>query len=503
MTPERESLGVRERLRRFRGGQGRPVGRHPQFVAWLVTVLLLGMWGTFAGPGWNPQPMTSVIVPETSNTQIVTATETPTLGRYTFTVEVVQVGDIEVTVRRPVMKGASPGVVVLHGTGTSSHDDLVEHGEWLASAGITTAIPDKPQDNYTAINRDYDELAAVYEEVATYLRGLDSVDPKMVGYLGESEGALIAPMSAVADPATAFLILVSDPVLPIRDQGALAADSYLRNIGVPEQVLRAIPRLISSAVADGNFDYANFDPKKYHEQLRVPVLMAYGTADMSMPIIQGANEMGRAMGEARNDELLVRYYKDADHGLRVNKFILREPFQDMADFVNGLPSSVVLSPQVAGAQPRQNYVAPTVTGPRWFVPSHIVQMAFVAFIVTVLGSALAVAMRKRVDYEGVGRAAIYGGLSAIVAWAGFIGYLLVVAYHALAFEGNSLLISGGWLITQALALFAVWMVLRFARLWHNKRPLSRNAGLIMGAVFVGQVLLVFALAYWGLFPSII
>lgn len=32
------------------------------------------------------------------------------------------------------------------------------------------------------------------------------------------------------------LILVSDPAMPIRDQGALAADGHSRNIGVPSVI---------------------------------------------------------------------------------------------------------------------------------------------------------------------------------------------------------------------------------------------------------------------------
>ena len=32
-----------------------------------------------------------------------------------------------------------------------------------------------------------------------------------------------------------YVALISAPVLPIRERGACAADSYLRNLGAPEQ----------------------------------------------------------------------------------------------------------------------------------------------------------------------------------------------------------------------------------------------------------------------------
>ena len=30
--------------------------RHPRTTGTIILVLILGMWGTIAGPGWNPDP---------------------------------------------------------------------------------------------------------------------------------------------------------------------------------------------------------------------------------------------------------------------------------------------------------------------------------------------------------------------------------------------------------------------------------------------------------------
>lgn len=45
-------------------------------------------------------------------------------------------------------------------------------------------------------------------------------------------------------------------------------------------------------------------------------MMAYGTNDLSMPIVQGPIQVAQALREAGNTDLVLRYYKDADHGLR-------------------------------------------------------------------------------------------------------------------------------------------------------------------------------------------
>src|SRR5699024_7772246 len=71
--------------------------------------------------------------------------------------------------------------------------------------------------------------------------GLARGGPTQVGIYGESEGAWIAPIAAVAEPGVAYLVLVSAPIVPPREQFAFATDSYLRNVGVPEALLRAIP----------------------------------------------------------------------------------------------------------------------------------------------------------------------------------------------------------------------------------------------------------------------
>lgn len=491
-----------------------PRRRLPLVVTWLVAVLILGVWGLWAGPGWNPQPMTNLIIPTTSSTHITSAVPTPYLETYEVQESVHEVEGpngqtIKVTLREPVgADGQRPGVVFLHGTGTSTHQAFTQQAHWLASAGIVAAVPDKLLDEYTTLSRNYEELAEGYHIVGDWLREQASVYQRDVGYYGESEGALVAPISVVRDQRTAFLILVSDPVMPIRDQGALAADAYLRELDAPGQIYNAIPRLISGALADGNFLYANFDPSPYHRQITVPVLMAYGTNDLSMPIVQGPIMMAEDLSEAGNSDLILRYYDGADHGLRIDGELQPAAYQDISDFINGLPSSVQMSNEVAGAQPRQDYVAQTVATPRWFGSGDaMITLLAAGVLLTVVGATMTIVGRTPIlghqqTYRGVGRPIVASSIVVILAWVAFLAYIVALANLALSYETNRWVVQGGWLFVQILALGAVYLLVRAMRIWRTKPMFTREAGANLRVLFTGQILLLFALAYWGVYPSL-
>ncbi len=489
--------------------------RVPLVVTWLVAVLILGTWGVWAGPGWNPQPMTNLVVPTMTSTHITSAIPTPYVDEFEVRESVHEVDGpnghvLKVTLREPVgVEDQRPGVVFLHGTGTSTHQAFDQHATWLASAGIVTAVPDKILDDYDTLSRNYEELAVGYHVVADWLREQPSVYRGDVGYYGESEGALVAPISVVRDQRTAFVILVSDPVMPIREQGALAADAYLRQLGVPEQVYNAIPRLISGAIADGNFLYANFDPSPYHKQITVPVMMSYGTNDLSMPIVQGPIMVAEDLAEAGNTSLILRYYDGADHGLRIDGIHQQQPYQDIADFINGLPTSASMSTRVAGAQPRQDYVAQTVDTPRWFGSGDVmitllasgVLLTVIGAVMTVIGSLPVLGHQQ--TYRGVGRPIVASSVLVLVTWVAFLAYVLAIANLALSYETNRWVVQGGWLGVEILALGAVYLLMRAMRIWRDRPMFTREAGMNLRVLFVGQTLLLFALAYWGVYPSVL
>ena len=125
------------------------------------------------------------------------------------------------TFSKPVGAGPFATVVLIAGTGPNDRDeDLMGHKLFLVLAdtlnrqGIAVLRYDKrgvgaSTGNYaTATTADFtsDALAAV-----AYLKTRADVDQNHIGLLGHSEGGLIAPAVAVADPAVAFVVLMAGP----------------------------------------------------------------------------------------------------------------------------------------------------------------------------------------------------------------------------------------------------------------------------------------------------
>ena len=220
--------------------------RHPRLLAWILVVFLLGMWGNWAGPRWNPEPMRSVVVPETPDTAVVGKAPSPPVGTYQIEKRQVQIRlrdgtSIPAQLTTPVgVRGLVPGIVFVHGTGTKTTNDFDESTDLISSAGIATLVPMKRTANYSTTHRDYLALAEDYEDALSHLLGVPGVDPKRSGLYTVSEGCFIGPIIAARNASVSFVVLVSAPVLPIRVQGALAADAYLRRLGAPSQMREVV-----------------------------------------------------------------------------------------------------------------------------------------------------------------------------------------------------------------------------------------------------------------------
>ncbi|WP_182354054.1 prolyl oligopeptidase family serine peptidase [Flaviflexus huanghaiensis] len=492
--------------------------RHPRLVATIIVVLLLGMWGTVAGPGWSPDPYLNQIIPDTSDTAIGSSVRTDPPRTYEVASEVHSLesdaGPINVTVRRPLGKETpSPAVVFMHGTGTYLHTAFTQHATVLASAGIVTLVGDKPLDSYSTTERDYGELASAYRDQWEWLRELDGVDENEVGVYGESEGAFIAPMVAAAEPEVAFVVLVSSPVVPIRQQGALAADTYLRQMRVPEQLLQAIPRLIGGELP-GGFDYIDFDVGPYQEQITQPVLILYGTGDLSMPVIQGAQQIIDDIATNGNTDYTLRYYEGADHGLRVlergSPSLSRVAAEDISRWILGLPATASADPQIAGAQPVQHFTAEEPGTPRWYASGAApIIILIVGLTLTVFGFLAGLVGQIRVqkapllDLRGTSRPLIQAGASVVIAWAVFVWYLLAIADLALSYQTDALIVRGGWLVCQIVAIIAAGMVVRLIYSWLRARPLTGFPHVVLVSSILGLTTLLAALAYWNVYPSLL
>jgi cephalosporin-C deacetylase-like acetyl esterase len=492
--------------------------RYPITAGAVVGAIVLAVLGALTGPQWAPVPMTDPLTVQASSTAISGAPDT---GRYDVQSSVVQVAldgaDVEAQVLMPVgVAGDVPGVVFVHGAGTGRFADaFVEQAHALAAAGVATIVPDKRLDTYTVRHRDYVTMAEDYLRSFAVLRSLDGVDPDRVGVYAESEGAWIAPVMAVDEPDVAFVALVSAPVVPARQQAAFAVDNYLRNTGVPQQVFRAIPRAVGMSLPGGGFEYADFDVAPFQRRMTQPVLVAYGTADASMPQVQGAEQIIRDLAIAGNTDYTVRYYRGGDHGIRVDGEVAPAFLRDLTGWVQGLPETGSAWPRIAGDQPEQLYWAAPVAQPRWLGDGDVLVflvVGAVGLIVVLPAGRWAVVGVRRV--RGLPPAQADPALSRrlgllSVVSVGTVGalvwYLVAVARLALGYERNGWIVQGGWLGVRLLGLVAVIaasaVAVRLRTLRRTGEPLARG---VMGHVelwgtCVACAALLVVLAYWGVY----
>nr|NLD41680.1 prolyl oligopeptidase family serine peptidase [Actinomycetales bacterium] len=462
---------------------GRTVLRQalPAIGAGLLLTVVIAFLGALLGPTWQPRPYESVMLP-TSDTSIAPGHTLPSVGTYEWTtteteLELAPGATVTVRVREPIGAGDGlPAVVFLHGAGTAVHTGFAAQAEALASAGIVTVVPDKRMDTYTTAHRDYAASAADYHASVVLARSLQSVDPARVGVYGESEGAYIAPIVAAEDEDVAFVVLVSAPVVPPRQQAAYAVHTYLEATGVPEPIFRLIPRALGAEFPLGVVDYVDFDPQPYQQRLSQPVLVVYGTGDNSMPQAQGAAQIIGDAAVAGNDAVTVRYYEGANHGIRLgtSEGPLAPGFaEDLARWIGGLPETGEVEPRVAGADPNQDIWAERPPAPPAFlsgnlmVASHLLP-ALVLAIGLVTGAVAAIRSRMlgrswRTPSGGKAGAVhhpmltVYLGTAAVLAlttWYVWINYVIAIGALATSYQQDPAVSFGGYAAENQVATAA-------------------------------------------------
>lgn len=528
-----------------------------------MLVLFLALWSTLSGPGWNPTPTASHLAITHSDTRITTQVQRPNVGSFDVVSEVISLplrdgSEIRATLRVPVLTQTSSGrkdigpvqersgdalatlassfshagrgisgMVFLHGTGTDSYKNFDIEASAITSAGIATLVPQKRMQDYSVTHRDYVALAQDYKDALDYLVHLKGIDASASGLYAVSEGCYVGPIVAAESNYVSFVVLLSAPVIPIRQQGAIAADRYLRNLDVPEPVLRAIPRLLGLEFRGGTFNYADFNPADYFKSIRVPVLMVYGTNDMSMPLIQGPELVRAYLKAADNTALTVRYYGGADHGLKINGEIQLEVMRDVAQWASDLPFSAHAQPSVAGATPRQPYWGSALYQPQLFthgafaLASAVTLLVLVVATLTIGGILTLLARLKKLHLSPELSAAMKASFTVLLAWILALVYFAAIAKLALAYEHNRLIVQGGYAVLILVNLLACWRLATAWLVWfegwkhrratipaHKKKSwrwcltLVGHDDVFVLAALLAQLLSLMVMGYWGVFPAL-
>jgi uncharacterized protein len=140
------------------------------------------------------------------------------------------------TFTAPRQGGPFPAVVLVSGSGPQDRDEsLLGHkpflvlADYLTRRGVAVLRYDDRGTGKSTGKYAFDQTAEDYATDARagveYLKTRKDVDPRRIGVVGHSEGALAAPILAANDPSIAFVVLMAGP--GTRGDRLLAAQSAL------------------------------------------------------------------------------------------------------------------------------------------------------------------------------------------------------------------------------------------------------------------------------------
>ena len=502
------------------------------FVVILLVMLLLGQAMT---PGWQVEPYRDHLQVPTRSTAIASSLGATT-PEGTHPVRERKIGisldggvRIQAIIREPGdRKGTGPACLFIHGAGTGKSSEVYgDLASAMASAGITTLVPDKRLDTYTTFHRDYQAMAADYGRSLDLLRSWHGVDPTKVGLYAESEGTWISSIMTAKDPSIAFSILTSPPVYPGRRQMAMAATSYLDLIGAPKGIRKVIPRLMGMDLSLLGLEYADFPSLPYLDQLRMPVMVNFGTMDVSMPVEQGAREIIRRAHESGNDNVTLRYYP-TNHQIRTGSRLAKaglplEPryTHNLEDWINavvlGTKAEQWSTPMIAGSQPHQLNQVPdhTNTG---LIPSLTALLTLMAsgpiLLAAALVSALIGALGSHLRARGKDRRqsgfskGLTGrlwslGLLAAGLMTGLLAYAFTVVRKALGLMHLSSMMASCWSLLSVLCLVFILLLASTLTSIFNRadgKPAVAGAGhwLTLTLTLLGSLAILGSLIFWNI-----
>jgi dienelactone hydrolase len=224
----------------------------------------------------------------------------------------------------PAGPGPHPGVVFVHGSGTSIRDYLcyLQTADYLARHGCVVLVPDKRGsgksggDWLTSSFADYadDALAGV-----GLLAGVAAVDPQRIGLLGVSQGGWILPLAAARSGRVRFIVSYSGSATVLDDTMRYENAQGLRDSGVPRWLVPVVEPAIASQIRKnhGSFWKLNgwFDPLPYWQKLAVPALVLNGELDKNVPVAKSTAILEAVRRLNPKAEITIRVFPGCGHGM--------------------------------------------------------------------------------------------------------------------------------------------------------------------------------------------
>lgn len=264
------------------------------------------------------------------------------------------------TLTIPTGKGPFPAVLLITGSGPNDRDETIKGhkpflvlSDALTRKGIVVLRADKRgigKSTGDYGNATTSDFASDAEAGVAFLKTRSEVDAKRIGLIGHSEGGVVAPMAAVADPDVAFVVMMAGSGVPgdqiIVEQGRLIAEANgaskedalaqakseqellalvetetdeakIKKVmedklagKVPEMQIGAQVKVITSPWYRY---FLTYDPATALRKLTCPVLVLSGEKDLQVPPAQNLPAIRKALGEAGNKHAEVVEFIGLNH----------------------------------------------------------------------------------------------------------------------------------------------------------------------------------------------
>lgn len=537
----------------------------PSASIFVALVAVLTTLGAVMMPSWSVEPLTQHIKVTSADSAIqMRATKTDQEGTYqvkttNLHIKLAPNVTINAILRSPVgAPGRRPATLFIHGAGTGKASEVYgDIASAMSSAGIVTLVPDKRLDTYTTFHRDYYAMAEDYMTSLKTLRTQPDVDPAKAGIYAESEGTWIAEAMTHRHPgAIPFMMLTSPPAVSGRRQMAMAANTYVDAVGAPKGLNRDVDKFIGLDFAPLGLQYADFPAERYLKDLTMPLLISFGTDDLSMPIEQGATDIIDATRAAGNRNVLVRYYH-ANHQMRVGAHtsvpglpLDKHYTHDLEDWTNAIVAGTKAgdwaTPQIAGDQPHQRLSAPAsvkhgLIGSLSTILVLLAAIVLCAAMAGIVGICITIGhVRKHseqgfsnLDSENIANqsstkttrvrlpwrdttdhsrfphrlttALVLNSCCAVLGIVMFFIYVIIAAKSALTLTSRGTLLTWGWVLMQVVALINIalftWLIME---LWRSRGKRFQSfwtpAHFVVAALCViAAVATLIMMAFFGLY----
>lgn len=248
------------------------------------------------------------------------------------------------TLTEPAGAGPFPAAVLI--TGLSPHERNNGDAPWMPFRDVADALT---RHGFAVLRVDdrgvgtstgdrgpsttFDEANDVRTELR-WLRARHEVDTRRVALVGYSEGGLIAPMVASADPGVAGIVTLAGPGVPgpelarYQIEAAVVRDTSI----APADREAEIRKQLADTLTARERSFMGIDPLSYARRVRCPALILQGGSDLHVPV-RSAEHLALAMREGGNRDVTVRIFPNVSHAFLPDTYGLDSNWATLPGFM--------------------------------------------------------------------------------------------------------------------------------------------------------------------------